>query len=68
MLVISRRVMETVRIGDDVEVTVVRIGPNSVRLAINAPKEMNIVRTELADKHPIQPANVDEIGLRSEVL
>ena len=67
MLVISRRLTETVRIGDDVEVTLVRIGPNSIRLAIKAPSDKKIVRTEL-DKHPIQPANVDEIGLRSEML
>lgn len=37
MLVLSRKVSETIQIGDSVTVTVVRIGPNSVRLGIEAP-------------------------------
>lgn len=47
MLVLSRKFGERVLIGDNVVVTVVRIGPNSVRLGIQAPKEMNILRDEL---------------------
>ena len=47
MLVLSRRQNEVIRIGDDVTVTVVRIGPNTVRLGIEAPSDMNIVREEL---------------------
>jgi carbon storage regulator len=49
MLVLSRKVGERVMVGDKVVVTVVRIGPNAVRLGIEAPKEMNIVRDELCD-------------------
>lgn len=47
MLVLSRKPGERIIIGDDVTLTVVRIGPNSVRLGIDAPREMNIVREEL---------------------
>lgn len=47
MLVLSRKMGERILVGDDVVVTVVRIGPNSVRLGIEAPREMNIVREEL---------------------
>ena len=47
MLVLSRKVGETIQIGDDIILTVVRIGPNNVRLGIDAPRELNIVRTEL---------------------
>lgn len=47
MLVLSRKPGERVRIGPDVFVTVVRIGPNNVRLGFEAPKELPIVRTEL---------------------
>ncbi|RMG36329.1 MAG: carbon storage regulator [Planctomycetota bacterium] len=47
MLVLSRKVGERVLIGDQIAVTVVRIGPNAVRLGIEAPKELNIVREEL---------------------
>lgn len=49
MLVLSRKTDERILIGDDVAVTIVRIGPNSVRIGIEAPKTMNIVREELLD-------------------
>lgn len=49
MLVLSRKAGERILIGDDVAITVVRIGPNSVRIGIDAPKTMNIVREELCD-------------------
>ena len=47
MLVLSRKPGERILIGDDVSITVVRIGPNNVRLGIEAPRSMNIVREEL---------------------
>lgn len=53
MLVLSRKPGERVLIGDNVTVTVVRVGPNSVRLGIDAPHEMNIVREELCFEVPL---------------
>lgn len=47
MLVLSRKPGERIMIGDDVTVTIVRIGPNNVRIGIEAPRTMNIVREEL---------------------
>lgn len=52
MLVLSRKSGERILIGEDVTVTVVRIGPNTVRLGIDAPREMNIVREELCVEVP----------------
>lgn len=49
MLVLSRKAGERILVGDDVVVTLVRIGPNSVRVGIEAPREMNIVREELCN-------------------
>ena len=46
MLVLSRKISERILIGDDITITVVRIGPNSVRIGIDAPLEMNIERTK----------------------
>ena len=50
MLVLSRKPGERIMIGDTVTITVVRIGPNNVRLGIDAPREMNIVREELCGR------------------
>jgi len=47
MLVLSRKPGEKILIGDKVQITIVRIGPNTVRLGIDAPRDMNIVREEL---------------------
>jgi carbon storage regulator len=47
MLVLSRKPGERIFIGDNVAVTIVRIGPNTVKLGIEAPRDMNIVREEL---------------------
>lgn len=47
MLVLSRKTMETILIGDDIKVQIVRIGQNSVRVGIEAPSHLNIVREEL---------------------
>ena len=50
MLVLSRKPGERILIGDQVQITIVRIGPNTVRLGIDAPRDMNIVREELTEK------------------
>ena len=47
MLVLSRKPGERILIGSDVKITVIRIGPNSVRIGIDAPGHLNIVREEL---------------------
>lgn len=47
MLVLSRRKSEVIRIGDDIRIMIIRIGPNSVRVGIDAPRSMNVVREEL---------------------
>ena len=47
MLVLSRKAGERILIGDQVSVTVVRIAPGVVRLGIEAPDNLPIVREEL---------------------
>lgn len=49
MLVLSRKIEERILVGDDIVVTVVRIGPNSVRIGIKAPKSMRVIREELKE-------------------
>ena len=56
MLVLSRKPGERILVGNDVVITIVRIGPNTVRLGIDAPGHMNIVREELCDPATIEAA------------
>ena len=47
MLVITRRVYDSVMIGDDVEITVLEVKGQYVKIGISAPRELAIYRTEL---------------------
>ena len=49
MLVLSRKVDERIRVGDEVTITVVRISPGVVRIGIDAPPHLAIVRGELEE-------------------
>ncbi|HEX3037469.1 MAG TPA: carbon storage regulator [Oscillospiraceae bacterium] len=49
MLVISRKVSESIVIGDNIEILVSEIGTDRVKICINAPKEVPIVRRELLE-------------------
>lgn len=47
MLILTRRVGETLIIGDDVTVTVLGVKGNQVRLGVNAPKNVSVHREEI---------------------
>ncbi len=52
MLVLTRKLMEKLFIGDDICVTVVRLEGGQVRLGIEAPREVSVVRAELVQERP----------------
>lgn len=47
MLILTRRVGETLMVGDDVSVTVLGVKGNQVRIGVNAPKEVSVHREEI---------------------
>jgi carbon storage regulator len=47
MLVLSRKMHEQIVIGEDITVTIVRVQGNTVRIGIEAPRQVRVVRGEL---------------------
>jgi len=60
MLILTRRVGETVMIGEDVSVTVLRVKGNQVRLGVNAPKNVSVQREEIFERMKLE--SDDESG------
>ena len=62
MLVLTRKVGETVLIAENIEVTVIEIKHGKVRLGFRCPKEIPILRQEIADREPLsQMQNLVEL-------
>ncbi len=49
MLILTRKELQVIKIGDDIVITVHRIKGNAVRLGIDAPKDVPVHRKEVAD-------------------
>lgn len=64
MLVLSRRLGEVLKIGDDIEVTILGINCNQVRLGVAAPKHVAVDRAEIRARkdagHPAPLAQEDD--------
>ncbi len=64
MLVLSRKVNEQIRISDNIVITVVQIGPGKVRLGVQAPKEITVLREELVGTLPHAPV-ADQVATQA---
>lgn len=62
MLILTRRVGETVMIGDEVTVTVLGINGQQVRIGVNAPKDVAVHREEIYNRIVEEKAGVKRTG------
>ncbi|WP_139904158.1 carbon storage regulator CsrA [Clostridium thermarum] len=66
MLVITRKKGESILIGSDIEITVVKLDDGSVKLAIDAPKSVTILRKELYKE--VQEENKNAVKFNLDML
>ena len=57
MLILTRRVGETLMIGDEVTVTVLGVKGNQVRIGVNAPKDVSVHREEIYMRKQAEKSN-----------
>lgn len=65
MLVIKRKVSESILIGDDIEIIISEIDQDKVKIAINAPLDIKIVRKELAETYGFNKIASEKINKTS---
>lgn len=58
MLVLSRKQEESILIGDHIKVQILGLKGNTVRIGVEAPDDVRIVRDELLTKQPIMPKSI----------
>lgn len=66
MLVITRRKDESLLIGDDIEIKIVKVEDGSVRLAISAPRDITILRKEVFER--VKKENKEAISGNLDIL
>jgi len=74
MLVISRKENQRVKLGENIEIVIVEISKNQVKIGIEAPKEIKILRSELLEeiknenKKASKKISIEDINKISKVL
>lgn len=65
MLVLSRKSQETIKIGDDIEIRIIEVKGDTVRIGIDAPKSVDILRGELVQS--ISETNTEALTIDLDV-
>jgi carbon storage regulator CsrA len=68
MLVLTRKIDEQIKIGDDITITVIKLRNNQIRLGIEAPRDVRVLRAELEETKPAQPASPVESARSTTLL
>jgi carbon storage regulator len=66
MLILTRRAGESLRIGDDVEITVMAVNGSQVRIGIKAPRHVNVDRQEIAERKRLEKDGLAEPADRKD--
>lgn len=66
MLVLSRKSNETIKIGDDIEIRILEVKGDSIRIGIEAPKSIDILRGELVQS--ITETNTEALTLDASLF
>ena len=66
MLIITRKKGESIMIGDDIEITISKIDDGSVKIGIEAPKNVNILRKELYEE--VEKENKEAVNIDLSIL
>jgi carbon storage regulator CsrA len=68
MLVLTRKLQEQIKIGNDVVVTILQIRGQAVRIGIQAPRDVRVLRAELPEHVPALPKpEVSEVELKQDL-
>lgn len=66
MLILARKENESIIIGDDIELTIVSIRGDHVKVGINAPRSIKVYRKEIYEE--IQKANIEAAKINPDAL
>jgi carbon storage regulator len=59
MLVLTRKTNQSIMIGDDIEITVLSVSGDKVRIGIEAPRDISVFRQEVLDNAEEEPSGDD---------